>query len=127
MAANDNLAMQTCGDLEFAGFYCDIVIDRYTLNGQLCLRLVAANHIANRDAGAFPGEPIATATVCLPNFQPHRLQEVAIKNWSENEGLYEAMLETGLLKHFGETSDGHRFIPVAMLSEELMKRVPKVH
>ncbi len=44
------------------------------------------------------GEPIATATVylehALPDLQPG---EVVIKNWSENEGMHEALEAAGII------------------------------
>jgi len=43
------------------------------------------------------GERLCTASVCLEGFKPSKLGEVAIKNWSENEGVYEALLAANVI------------------------------
>jgi hypothetical protein len=49
------------------------------------------------------GEQIAKATVNLPGKQPTP-GFVFIKDWSENEGMYQALLDAGLI---GETMIEH--------------------
>ena len=48
--------------------------------------------------GKYAGEPIATASVYLDLFVDQQAaDEVAIKNWSENEGMHEALQAAGII------------------------------
>lgn len=55
-------------------------------NGRVALQL----------ADAETGEPIAKATVNIPEIEI-AADEAFIKNWSENEGMLEALIEAGLV------------------------------
>ena len=59
--------------------------------------------------------PVAVATL---NVNGLELDEVAIKNYSENEGVYDALLEAGVIfpKH-RELSTGYVTVPVCKLTE----------
>lgn len=46
---------------------------------------------------ALDGTPELTATVCLPNDQPEP-GNVIIKDWSENEGILNALRKAGVLE-----------------------------
>jgi hypothetical protein len=46
-------------------------------------------------------EPLCTATVNIPEY-PLGTKEVLIKDWSENEGVFEALLEAGIVKDTGK-------------------------
>lgn len=48
------------------------------------------------------GSPIATATVNLPDV-PLGRNQVAIKNYSENAGMLEALVDAGVVKPTGQT------------------------
>jgi hypothetical protein len=49
--------------------------------------------------------PIATATCYLDGLQS---DEIAIKNWAENEGMYQALLEANIIHPFHRTMNtGH--------------------
>lgn len=45
-------------------------------------------------------EPVAVATVNIPEYTLER-GHVLIKNWSENEGILEALVSSGLLEDTG--------------------------
>jgi hypothetical protein len=59
-------------------------------NGRLAIQLIDAED----------GEPVAIATVNLPE---HELapDEVFIKDWSENDGMVEFLVENGIVEYTG--------------------------
>jgi hypothetical protein len=74
-------------------------------NGRPALQLVDAED----------GSPIATATVNLPDVALGRNQ-VAIKNYSENEGMLDALVAAGVVKPTGQTvRSGYVEVPVCDL------------
>ena len=73
----------------FAGFECDVVFEKYAANGQHAILL--------RESGT--GMPVCTATVCIPDWEPFRKPNwVAIKDYSENEGIFDALYDAGIVK-----------------------------
>ena len=59
--------------------------------------------------------PVATATVNLPDV-PLGKNQVLIKNWSENEGMLDALVAAGVVKPTGETvRSGFVEVPVCEL------------
>lgn len=89
----------------FNDFKCEIQIEKYH-NGNKVIRLVDAED----------GMPVAVATT---NVEGLELDEVAIKNYSENEGVYDALLEAGVItpKH-REVSTGYVTVPVCKLTND---------
>lgn len=76
---------------QFASKYIDgveasIREDRYIHNDSVCLRLVAADS----------GELLCVATTMIAGYDPAP-GCVFIKNWSENEGVYEALFAAGVV------------------------------
>lgn len=71
--------------IEFDGYTCVIEVLRYQ-NGRPALQLV----------DAYGGAPVATATVNLPDevLEPG---EVAIKDYSENEGMLAVLVKAGIV------------------------------
>lgn len=79
--------------IQFREWKCNIEFDKYANNNRTCLRLVNADPIIEDDYVSEPGtEVIAFATV---NISSHELNddEVIIKDYSENEGMYEALFK----------------------------------
>lgn len=76
--------------VRFKDWICTVRKRRYD-NGRPALQLIDAED----------GSPIATATVNLPDVALGRNQ-VAIKDWSENEGMLEALIAAGVVKLTGE-------------------------
>lgn len=90
--------------VRFKGWDC-IVEKRQYENGRPALQLIDAED----------GSPIATATVNLPDV-PLGKNEVAIKDWSENEGMLAALTEAGVVKPTGQTiRSGFVEVPVCEL------------
>ena len=71
---------------------CNLEFSTYAANGSLRIDLVADGS----QEDLFPGEPIATATVCLPKL-PLQPGEVLIKNYSENAGIHKALMDQGVV------------------------------
>jgi hypothetical protein len=75
------------------GWDCYIEEEQYR-NGRIALQLLSARTVAEDEL--FRGEPIATATVNLPD-EPLPEGQVFIKDWAENEGIYAALVEVGIV------------------------------
>ena len=89
---------------EYAGFDCEILIGRYA-NNATALRIIAAETERNQLLGVFPGEPIAVTTVNANDCKLGK-NEVLIKDWSENEGMADALAKAGVVELTGEL---HKF------------------
>jgi len=68
--------------INFNQWECEILIRKYPLNNRKAIQLVDAED----------GSPVATATVNFPD-EPLNDDEVLIKNYSENEGVYQALVD----------------------------------
>lgn len=87
--------------INFAGFDCVLDFAEYT-NGGTAIRLIDAND----------GMPVATASVWIGNLFA---DEIAIKDYSENEGMLEVMVNAGVVQ------PPHRFVngfPVVKLNKQ---------
>lgn len=67
----------------FAGFDCTYHIGEYT-NGGTAIRIIDAND----------GSAVATASVWIGNLFN---DEIAIKDYSENEGILDALIQAGIV------------------------------
>jgi hypothetical protein len=68
----------------FKKWQCNVLLKQYS-NNRTAITLEDAD-----------GEPIATATVNLPD-EPLEKDEVFIKNWSENEGMLDVLITAGII------------------------------
>lgn len=92
----------------FMQWDCIIVTGQYGGNGRLALQLVDAHDF----------EPVAVASVNLAN---HSLSEgeIFIKNYSENEGMVECLVEAGLIAEpHNMVQSGFVYIPVCKLNTD---------
>lgn len=87
--------------INFAGFECNFQLHEY-VNGGTAITLVDAND----------GMPVATASLWIGNLFH---DEIAIKDYSENEGMVEALLEAGLIHPPHRLVNGH---PVVRLAQQ---------
>lgn len=69
---------------------CSVIFASYQNNNQIAMRLVAAS--TRNDC--IIGEPIATATLCVPEFECEP-EHTLIKDYNENEGVFEALIKSG--------------------------------
>ena len=75
--------------VEVNGVDCTIVFQRYE-SRRRCLRLIADD------------EPYMCATVNVPDV-PLSAREILIKNWEENTGVLEALVEAGIVEATNQT------------------------
>lgn len=80
--------------MKFGRYPCKVVFARYVKNGNTAIRLVA--DAPNGECGLMDEEPIATATVNGGNKLDPGL--VAIKNYSENTGMDDALIRAGVIE-----------------------------
>ena len=76
--------------MKFQEWNCLVQYSNYKVNNQKAIRLVDAED----------GCPIATASVCID--YDFNNNETAIKNWSENEGMLEALVKNSVVKDTGK-------------------------
>jgi len=90
--------------IPFKNWRCRIEESRYS-NGRIALTLTDSEE----------GDPIATATINLPD-EPLAEDEVCIKSHSENEGMLEALEQAGIVKATGRVAwTGRVAVPVCKL------------
>lgn len=74
-------------------------------NGQTAIKLI----------DSADGFPFATATVCVED-NLLKEDEVAIKNYSENEGILESLIDAGIIEHpHAFIQSSHVRIPICKL------------
>lgn len=96
--------------IRFKDWQCDIVKNKY-FNGRTAISLVSS--IDGDDV--CKGEPIATATVNIPDVALSP-DEVIIKNYSENEGVLDVLLKAGIVELSGRTiKSGFVTMPICIL------------
>jgi hypothetical protein len=89
--------------VEFAGFTCHVMLETYARGGT-CIRLVDTS-----DQG-----PVATASSWIPGLQP---DEVAIKDYSENQGMLDTLVFAGIVNPPHRMLDGFPICRLAGLQE----------
>lgn len=98
-------------NVRFMEIDCEPVFTRYQ-NNQVAIQLVVAHAEGNQPFS--PGMPVAKATVSIPF--PMQENEVAIKDYSENEGILDALINAGVVhpphKH---AVCGHAMVPICKL------------
>lgn len=93
------------GNVEFAGFTCAVNFARYADNNRVAIQLVDAED----------GGPVAMATLNLPDV-PMAEDEVAIKDYSENTGMAQALINAGIVASPRRVeSSGFVSVPVCAL------------
>lgn len=103
--------------LSFKSWNCFLNLGYYGAGGRLAIKLMSDEE--NADKGVFYGEPIAVATVNIPEI-PLKDNEIIIKNYSENEG----MLDT--LKRCGFITDTKREISTGFVTVHVVEKTSKL-
>jgi hypothetical protein len=118
--ANTNSNATAFPTVKFRNWTCNVNVARYG-NGRLALQLVSAVEDISDDL--FIGSPIATATINLPD-DAQAENEVFIKDYSENEGMYDALFEAGYVGEITrEVNSGFIVVPVAEKTELLERLI----
>ena len=98
--------------VKFHRFVCARNWARYVDSGEIALSLVAAA----TDGDSFEGEPIAKATVNIEHpIPPHC---IAVKDYSENDGMVEALVAAGVIEseQVAVHQVGHVVVPIHRLT-----------
>ncbi len=87
-----NTRHATIGGCTFKGHQCSVVVSRYQ----------APPHPRAMWLQSESGEPMATASVFIDHMHgegqpPLADDEIVVKNWSENEGMHEALQAAGII------------------------------
>jgi len=72
--------------VNFLGYESEIRIGKYKTEDQTSISLIDTED----------GEPVAIATVCIPKVKVNP-GEVIIKDYSENEGILDVLIEAGVI------------------------------
>lgn len=99
---------------KFLNFDCKVQIFTYNQGG-IAIQLVAADFDCDKQVSS--GEPIATATVNIEGLEQN---EVAIKNYSENEGMLE------LFRSLNFVDSPHRWVESGFINLPICKFNEKV-
>lgn len=94
--------------VHFKQWECEVVKLSYQQDDSIALQLIND-----------PDGPIATATVYLKDL-PLKGDLVWIKTWSENEGIFEALEEAGIIMNFFREVDVNGFGSKAKLAKVLI-------
>lgn len=89
--------------VKFLNYNCVVLFERYSNNKRVCLKLIDEDD----------GMEVVTATTNLPDIQLDE-NEVIIKNYSENEGVLQALIKAGVVYSPERFVDAGRF-PVCRL------------
>ena len=107
--------------LRFRDWDVNIQISQYAYSGGTAILLRAADTEHNKRNGTYPGEPIATASVNLEDADLAD-NEIAIKDWSENEGMAEWLVINGLVEDTWKTcAAGHVLAPIVRTLPKLFE------
>jgi hypothetical protein len=91
--------------IKFGNYTCEIQVEKY-MHGGTVIVLVDADD----------GSTIAVATVNIDGLGPN---EVAIKNYSENEGIYDILIDAKVIKPMHrEVTQGFVTLPVCILKKK---------
>lgn len=101
--------------IQFKDWDCELIKDEYVGNGRTALELVAWEDKPEEDI--YKGEPISTCTINMPEV-PLGVDEVIIKDYSENDGMLRTLLDAGVVELSGRSvQTGFVTCPICILKE----------
>ena len=105
--------------INFKNWKCFISLGYYNAGSRLAIQLLSDEEDA--DKGVFYGEPIAVATVNIPELQLKE-NEICIKNYSENEGMIDTLQKAGLITEVKrEVSTGFVTVHIVEKTSKLLE------
>lgn len=94
--------MNTQTVFRYRDWDCVPVFNSYSAGGMPSISLVGADTKHNVSVGVEPGEPIAMATVNIPEIAAMLgSNQTLIKNYSENQGMIDALVNAGVVEEVG--------------------------
>lgn len=107
--------MRTGFEVKFKYWECDVCVGWYN-NGRLAIQLVDSEN----------GEPVAKATVNLPHVVLEE-DEIAVKNWSENEGMLEALQNAYIVTGVNRTiPTGNTYALICTLTDDFKEELRRL-
>lgn len=103
--------------ISFQSWNCFLKLGHYGAGGRLAIELLSDEE--NADKGVYYGEPIAIATVNIPDV-PLKDNEIIIKNYSENEGMLEVLKQSGFI------TETKREISTGFVTVQVVEKTPKL-
>lgn len=103
--------------ISFKSWNCFLSIGYYSAGKRLMIQLLSDEE--NADKGVFYGEPIAVATVNLPDIQLKE-NEIIIKNYSENSGMLDVLKKSGFI------TDTKREITSGFVTVQVVEKTQKL-
>lgn len=90
--------------VQYKQWLCDVILDRYAADGSDALVLVDSNN----------SDRVAVATACLAGYDCKPGEgKAAIKDYSENEGMLDVLVNAGIVEDTGERfAAGHVEFPI---------------
>lgn len=102
--------------MRFNNWNCNVIRQEYQ-NGRTAIQLVAACEDSENDI--YEGDPIASATVNIPTANLSS-DEVLVKDYSENEGMLEALIAANIVEPTGRfVNSGFVSLPVCKVIAQL--------
>lgn len=96
---------------------------RYSEGGDLGFKVYTTGHLAITVFDPDTGEPICHATCNMPEY-PAQQNCVWIKNWSENEGIWQALIAAKIVSATGRQRQiGHVAAQEALLTPATLEAV----
>jgi len=111
------MAQEKKEKISFKSWNCFLSLGYYGAGNRLAIQLLSDEE--NADKGVFYGEPIAVATVNIPEV-PLKENELIIKDYSENSGMLDA------LKKFGFISETKREITSGFVTVQVVEKTQKL-
>lgn len=103
--------------ISFKSWNCFLSLGYYGAGNRLAIQLLSDEE--NADKGVFYGEPIAVATVNIPEV-PLKENEIIIKDYSENSGMLEALKKSGFI------TDTKREITSGFVTVQVVEKTQKL-
>lgn len=104
---------------KFVGLDCHLRAQTYRDSGRLAIELIAAESDNNIARDVMPGEPVAVLSSNIEHADV-REGEIAVKNWSENATIEEAV-PAGLLEYTGRyVNSGYVRAPICKVNKAIL-------
>ena len=98
--------------VHFLDLDCDVEVNRYA-NNRIALVLRHESEMS----------PIAVATLNIPE-EELKVDEVCIKDYSENKGMYQSLLSAGIIKGVNRViRQGFVKIPICSLTNDVLNQI----
>ena len=103
--------MKLLGQVKFRSWNCDVYLTSYSTNGANAIKLIDAED----------GAPLGTASANLPSHIQLGATEVAIKDYSENAGILEVLVDAGIISDpISYSYSNFTNVPICTINQDLL-------